>query len=62
MLKTARVGMTGYRDMRLYGTLYDGVSLKGRIGPEIEHFELLEIAQLLDKRTKFFTALAIVQI
>ena len=54
--------MAGYRDMRLYGTLYDGVSLKGRIGPEIEHFELLEIAQLLYKRTKFFTALAIVQI
>ena len=49
LLKTARIGMAGYRDMRLYGTLYDGVSLKGRIGPEIEHFELLEIAQLMEK-------------
>ena len=49
LLKTAKIGMAGYRDMRLYGTLYDGVSLKGRIGPEIEHFELLEIAQLMEK-------------
>jgi L-arabinose isomerase len=48
-LKTAKVGMAGYRDMRLYGTLYDGVSLKAKIGPEIEHFELLEIAQLMEK-------------
>lgn len=47
LLKTARIGMTGYRDMRLYGTLYDGVSLKAAIGPEIEHFDLLEIDQLM---------------
>jgi L-fucose isomerase-like protein len=49
VLKTARIGMAGYRDMRLYGTLYDGVSLKAQIGPEIEHFELLELAQLMGK-------------
>jgi L-fucose isomerase-like protein len=48
-LKTARLGMAGYRDMRLYGTLYDGVSLKSQIGPEIEHFELLELVQLMGK-------------
>ncbi len=48
-LKTARIGMAGYRDMRLYGTLYDGISLRDRIGPEIEHFELLEITQLMEK-------------
>lgn len=47
LLKTAKIGMAGYRDMRLYGTLYDGVSLKSKIGPEIEHFELLEIYQLM---------------
>ena len=47
-LRGARIGMAGFRDMRLYGTLYDGVSLKSRIGPEIEHFELLEIQQLMD--------------
>ncbi|MBI4026061.1 MAG: hypothetical protein HY360_13835 [Verrucomicrobia bacterium] len=49
LLKTARIGMAGYRDMRLYGTLYDGVSLKAKIGPEIEHFDLLEIAQRMEK-------------
>ena len=48
-LKTARIGMAGYRDMRLFGTLYDGVSLKAKIGPEIEHFDLLEIAELMEK-------------
>ena len=47
--KTARIGMAGYRDMRLYGTLYDGISLKAQIGPEIEHFELLELVQLIGK-------------
>ncbi len=49
LLRTAKIGMAGYRDMRLYGTLYDGVSLKACIGTEIEHFELLEIAQLMEK-------------
>lgn len=47
-LKKARIGMAGFRDMRLYGTLYEGVSLKGRIGPEIEHFDLLELQQFMD--------------
>jgi len=50
-LKTAKIGMAGYRDMRLYGTLYDGVSLKGKIGPEIEHFDLLELQQIMDTVT-----------
>jgi len=50
-LRQAKIGMAGYRDMRLYGTLYDGVSLKGRIGPEIEHFDLLEIAQSMESIT-----------
>jgi L-arabinose isomerase len=48
LLRTAKIGMAGYRDMRLYGTLYDGISLKAKIGPEIEHFDLLEIAQLME--------------
>ena len=47
LLKTARIGMAGYRDMRLYGTQYEGVSLKAKIGPEIEHFDLLEISQIM---------------
>ncbi|MBU2494985.1 MAG: hypothetical protein ABIK20_00335 [Candidatus Omnitrophota bacterium] len=50
-LRQAKIGMAGYRDMRLYSTLYDGVSLKGSICPEIEHFDLLEIAQYMDSLT-----------
>jgi L-fucose isomerase-like protein len=39
----------GFRDMNLYGTLYDGVSLRSKIGPEIESFEMLEMAQLIEE-------------
>ena len=48
-LRNAKIGMAGYRDMRLYGTLYDAVSLKEKIGIEIEHFDLLEIAGYMEK-------------
>lgn len=48
-LRFARVGMAGYRDMNLYGTLYDGSSLKREIGPEIETFEMLEMKQRYDQ-------------
>jgi len=44
-LRRAKVGMMGYRDMNLYGTLYDGASLKKVVGPEIETFEMLELLQ-----------------
>lgn len=44
-LRHARAGMAGYRDMNLYGTLFDGGSLKREIGPEIETFEMLEMEQ-----------------
>jgi L-fucose isomerase-like protein len=47
-LRHSLIGMAGYRDMRLYGTMYDGVALKSVIGPEIEHFELLEAVQRMD--------------
>lgn len=50
-LRHARTGMAGYRDMNLYGTLYDGGSLKRQIGPEIETFEMLEIEQRYQKLT-----------
>ena len=46
-MRSAFIGMTGYRDMRLYGTLYDGCLLKEKIGAEIEHFDLLEIVELM---------------
>ena len=48
-LLTDKVGMAGYRDMNLYGTLYDGLSLKKEIGVEIETFEMLEIQQRYEK-------------
>ena len=38
MLKGSLIGMAGYRDMRLYGTMYDGVSLKGKTGVEADCF------------------------
>ena len=44
-----KVGMAGYRDMNLYGTLYDGLSLKKETGVEIETFEMLEIQQRYEK-------------
>lgn len=50
-LRSARVGMAGYRDMNLYGTLYDGSSLKKTVGAEIETFEMLELKQRYDKIT-----------
>ena len=48
-LRNARIGMMGYRDMNLYATLHDGVSLRAKIGPEVEVFEMLEMAQLMKK-------------
>lgn len=48
-LKHGKVGQMGYRDMRLYGTMFDGVSLRGKIGVEVEFFEMLEIVQRMEK-------------
>jgi L-fucose isomerase-like protein len=45
VLNGLKVGMMGYRDMNLYGTLYDGSSLRSKIGIEIENFEMLEMVQ-----------------
>ncbi len=50
-LRSAKIGMAGYRDMNLYGTLYEGGSLKRVVGPEIETFEMLELKQRFDKIT-----------
>ncbi len=50
-LRYAKVGMAGYRDMNLYGTLYEGGSLKRVVGPEVETFEMLELKQRFDKIT-----------
>jgi L-fucose isomerase-like protein len=45
LLRGSRVGMMGYRDMRLYATLVDGVSLRRVIGTEVDVFEMLEVVQ-----------------
>ncbi len=44
-LRSAKLGFMGYRDMNLYGTMFDGPSLKRVTGLEIETFEMLEIYQ-----------------
>lgn len=48
-MHSALIGMSGYRDMRLFNTLYEGCSLKSQIGPEIEHFDLLEISEIASR-------------
>jgi len=48
-LRQSKVGMMGFRDMKLYNTLYEGLSLKKNIGTEIEYFEMLEVVQLSEK-------------
>lgn len=48
MLRDARIGTMGYRDMRLYATLHDGVSLRRVIGPDVEGMEMLEVSQIMD--------------
>jgi len=49
LLKQGKVGMMGYRDMKLYNTLYEGLSLKSRVGIEVEYFEMLEMLRESEK-------------
>lgn len=51
-LRSAKIGHMGFRDMHLYGTLFDGCSLKRKVGPEIECFEMLEVVQRSEKIEK----------
>jgi len=46
LIEKTKVGMMGFRDMKLYNTLYEGLSLKSKIGTEIEFFEMLEMFQM----------------
>ncbi len=50
LLRQSRVGMMGYRDMKLYATLVDGVSLRRVVGAEVEIFETLEVAQRMPEQ------------
>ena len=47
-LRSAKVGTMGYRDMLLYGTQFEGNSMRGQIGVEVEPFEMLEMVQNLE--------------
>ena len=47
-LRNARVGTMGYRDMLLYGTQYEGNSMRGQIGVEVEPYEMLEMVRTID--------------
>ena len=38
----------GYRDMLLYGTQYEGVSLRAQIGVEVEPYEMLEMVRNIE--------------
>ncbi|MDR0710614.1 MAG: hypothetical protein LBF77_11175, partial [Spirochaetaceae bacterium] len=51
-LRHARVGTMGYRDMLLYGTQYEGNSMRGQLGVEVEPFEMLEMIQNTEKVEK----------
>ncbi len=51
-LRHARVGTMGYRDMLLYGTQYEGNSMRGRLGVEVEPFEMLEMVRNMEKLEK----------
>jgi L-arabinose isomerase len=48
-IRNTKVGMMGFRDMKLYNTLYEGLSLKSKIGTEIEFFEMMEMVQISEK-------------
>lgn len=47
-LRLARVGTMGYRDMLLYGTQFEGNSMRGQLGVEVEPFEMLEMVQNME--------------
>ncbi len=48
-LRTARIGTMGYRDMLLYGTQFEGNSMRSQLGVEVEPFEMLEMVQNIEK-------------
>ena len=47
-LRSAKVGTMGYRDMLLYGTQYEGNSMRGQLGVEVEPYEMLEMVRAID--------------
>ena len=51
-IRRVKIGQMGYRDMHLYGTQFDGLSIKKTFGVEIECFEMLEVVQRAQNLTK----------
>ena len=47
-LRHMRVGSMGYRDMLLYGTQFEGFSMRRDIGVEVETYEMLEMVRAMD--------------
>lgn len=47
-LRSAHVGTMGYRDMLLYGTQYEGNSMRGQIGVEVEPYEMLKMIRAVE--------------
>lgn len=48
-LSAAKLGTMGFRDMKLYNTLYEGISLKRDYGIDVEFFDMYEMLQETDK-------------
>ena len=47
-MRRMRVGSMGYRDMLLYGTQFEGFSMRRDIGVEVEPYEMLEMVRAMD--------------
>src|SRR5690606_5264016 len=47
-LRSSKIGTMGYRDMLLYGTQFEGNSMRGKLGVEVEPFEMLEMVQNIE--------------
>ncbi len=48
-LRSARIGTMGYRDMLLYGTQFEGNSMRGQFGVEVEPYEMLEMVRATEE-------------
>ena len=47
-LRTARVGILGFNDMGLYTTGFNVTSLRGRVGVEVESFDMLQLERKMN--------------
>ena len=47
-LRGSRIGMVGFNDMGLYTTAFDVTALRGRVGPEVEAVDLLEVQRAME--------------